>query len=148
LRISARGRYALAALIEIARQTRTGKVVSVVSISDRLGISKIFLEQTVALLKRSGVLQSIKGARGGYQLAKDARAITVLDVLQAIENTLFEKSDETVSETSPATEAALKEKVFRPLDSVIENALALVTVQDLLDYADEQTTEQSFMLYI
>jgi Rrf2 family protein len=148
MRISAKGRYALVALIEIARQSRTGELAPVISISERFGISKLFLEQAAALLKKSGIISSVKGARGGYQLAKEASAITVLDILQAIENTLFEKSDETVSETSPATEAALREKVFKPLDSAIESALSLVTVQTLLDYADEQTTEQSFMLYI
>lgn len=144
MRISAKGRYALAALIEIARQTEIGEVVSVVSISEKLGISKIFLEQTAMLLKKGGLIQSTKGAKGGYQLARKASAISALDILSVVENTLLEKTDATGQ--SPATETALKEKVFDKLDKAIETCLAGVTVKDLLEYADLQNSEQAFML--
>jgi len=147
MRISAKGRYALAALMEIARQTRVGEVVSVVSISEKLGISKIFLEQAVAALKREAIIVSTKGARGGYQLAREARAITTLEVLSALENTLMEKADSTVSGPSPSTEAALR-MVFDKLDQTIAACLSGVTVQDLLEYADRQNDEQAFMLNI
>jgi len=146
MRISAKGRYAFAALIEIARQTRVGEVASVVSISEKLGISKIFLEQTVAVLKKNAIIQSRKGARGGYQLAREARAITAFDVLSAVENTLMEKADSTVSGQSPSTEVAMRELVFKKLDRAIEDCLSGVTIQDLLEYADRQNSEQSFML--
>ena len=147
MRISAKGRYAFAALIEIARQTGIGEVASVVSISEKLGISKIFLEQTVAALKKNAIIQSRKGARGGYQLARGARAITALNVLSAVENTLMEKAENTVSGKSPSTEAAMR-MVFDKLDQVIEDCLSAVTLQDLLEYADRQNSEQSFMLNI
>ncbi|MCL2871371.1 MAG: Rrf2 family transcriptional regulator [Betaproteobacteria bacterium] len=146
MRLSAKGRYALAALIEIARQTQKGEIVSVLSISEKLGISKIYLEQVATSLKKSGIIQSTKGARGGYQLAQEARAITVLDVLAAVENTLMEKSDETVSEQSPSIEAAMRELVFNKLDRAVETCLSGVTIQDLLEYADRQNSEQAFML--
>jgi Rrf2 family protein len=146
MRISAKGRYAFAALIEIARQTMVGEVASVVSISEKLGISKIFLEQTVAVLKKNAIIQSRKGARGGYQLAREARAITAFDVLSAVENTLMEKADSTVSGQSPSTEVAMRELVFEKLDRAIEDCLSGVTIQDLLEYADRQNSEQSFML--
>jgi len=146
MRISAKGRYALAALIEIARQTQMGEIVSVVSISERLGISKIFLEQIATSLKKSGIIQSTKGARGGYQLAQEAHTITTLDVLSAVESTLMEKTDSTVSSQSPSTEAAMRAMVFDRLDQAVEACLSGVTVQDLLEYADHQNSEQAFML--
>jgi len=144
MRLSAKGRYALAALIEIARQK--GEIVSVVSISERLGISKIFLEQIATSLKKSGLIQSTKGARGGYQLAQQAHTITALDVLSAVENALMEKADDTVSGRSPSTEAAMRAMVFDKLDRAVEACLSSVTVQDLLEYADRQNSEQAFML--
>ncbi|MDR2710857.1 MAG: Rrf2 family transcriptional regulator [Burkholderiales bacterium] len=146
MRLSAKGRYALAALIEIARQTQRGELVSVLSISEKLGISKIFLEQVAVALKKSGILQSVKGARGGYQLAREARVITALDALAAVENTLMEKNDDTVYEQSPAIETAMRIMVFDKLDRAIETCLSGVTIQDLLEYADRQNSEQAFML--
>ncbi|MDR2174021.1 MAG: Rrf2 family transcriptional regulator [Burkholderiales bacterium] len=148
MRLSAKGRYALAALVEIARQTQRGEIVSLVSISERLGISKIFLEQTAALLKKSGIIKSTKGAKGGYQLTREASRISALDVLASVENTLFEKADDTVFSQSPATEAALREKVFERLDKAIEACLSSVTIQDLLECADRQNSAQAFMLNI
>jgi len=146
MRISAKGRYALAALIEIARQTRAGEVVSIATISEKLGISKIFLEQTVAALKKDTIIKSTKGARGGYQLARKAPTITAWNVLSAVENTLMEKADNTVFGQAPSTEAAIRELVFDKLDQAVEACLSDVTIQDLLEYADRQNSEQAFML--
>ncbi|MCL2011816.1 MAG: Rrf2 family transcriptional regulator [Cystobacterineae bacterium] len=148
MRISAKGRYALAALVEVARQTQKRAVVSVVSIAERLGISKIFLEQIALLLKKGGLLQSTKGAKGGYQLAREANKISAFHVLSIVENTLLEKTDNTVLEASPTTEAALREKVFNPLDKAVEACLSRITLQELLEYADLQNNEQAFMLNI
>jgi len=97
-------------------------------------------------LKKSGIIQSIKGARGGYQLTRAANKISALDALAAVENTLLEKTGDTVSAQSPATETALREKVFDRLDKAIETCLSDVTIQDLLECADRQNSEQAFML--
>jgi len=148
MRISAKGRYALAASVEIARQTQYGELASGVSISERLGISKLFLEQAVAMLKKGGVIRSTKGARGGYLLAREAKRITILDILQTVETTLFEKSDPTTADKAPALDTALRDKVFLPLDTAIERCLSSVTLQELLDAAEQQNDTQSFMLYI
>ena len=148
MRISAKGRYALAALIEIARQTRAGEIVSVVSIAEKLGVSKIFLEQAMALLKKSNIIQSTKGARGGYQLARPASQITVREALTPVENALFEQANATVAESAQDLEAALKEMVFDRLDRAVETTLSSVSVQALLDCAERQASDQSFMPYL
>ena len=68
MRISAKGRYALAAAISMARQYGTGEHITAISISEKLGISKIYLEQVFSLLKRAGLVNTVKGAQGGYAL--------------------------------------------------------------------------------
>ena len=146
MRISAKGRYAFAALVEVARQSKTGELVSVVNISERLGISKIFLEQTMSELKKGGLINSVKGAKGGYQLAKPAHAITALDVLSNVESAILEKADATVAQRAPAVEAALRDLLFEKLDKAIIECLSEVTIRDLLDCADAQNEEQAFML--
>ena len=52
MRISAKGRYALASVVHMAQQQHSGESITLVSISERLGISKIYLEQVFSLLKR------------------------------------------------------------------------------------------------
>jgi Rrf2 family protein len=146
LRVSAKGRYALAAVVEIARQSQNGELVSVVSVSDKLSISKIFLEQAIALLKKGDVLRSTKGSRGGYALSRTPREITAFDILHLVENALFENIDQTTGADAPELETTLRDIVWDKLDDAVEAVLRGVTVQDLLDYASQQSADQAYMI--
>ena len=77
MKISAKGRYGLAAMTYLARNYASGSPVTIVSISEKLGISKIYLEQVFSLLKRARLVNSIKGSQGGYQLSRAPREITI-----------------------------------------------------------------------
>lgn len=123
MRISAKGRYALSALIEIARQTEQGEPVSAASISDELGVSKIYLEQIFWGLKRNDILHSTKGKNGGYRLTNAPDKITVKETLLAVENGLFKKVETAGLEQSPANTVALEQLVFIPLDKAVEDCL-------------------------
>ena len=92
MRISAKGRYALSAAICLARQYADNAYVSVISVSEKIGVSKIYLEQVFSLLKRGGVVTETKGTKGGYQLTRKPEKITAMDILSAIELPLFEPS--------------------------------------------------------
>ena len=146
MRISVKGRYALAAVVEIARNAGSGENVAVINIAQTLGISKIYLEQVFTQLKKSGILLSVKGSKGGYQLSRPLSKITAWEVLSALEAALVERTEDTVGENAPEIESAMKELVFRPLDTIIMEFLSKVTVQDLLDNSEKQRTEQAFML--
>lgn len=74
-------------MIDLAKYS-TGEPVSITSISDRQGISERYLEQLMGLLKKSGLVKSVRGAGGGYMLAKDLKEISVGDVLRALEGNL------------------------------------------------------------
>ena len=87
LKLSTKGRYGLRAMIDLAKYSE-GEPVSITSISDRQGISERYLEQLMGLLKKSGLVKSIRGAGGGYMLAKDLKDISVGDVLRALEGNL------------------------------------------------------------
>ena len=87
MKLSTKGRYGLRALIDLAQFSEV-EPVSIGSIAARQGISERYLEQLMALMKKAGLIKSIRGAGGGYVLAKDARDISVGDVLRALEGNL------------------------------------------------------------
>ena len=89
MKISAKGRYGLAAMIVLARSYESSSPVTIISISEHLGISKIYLEQVFSLLKRSKLVNSIKGSQGGYQLSRHPREITAYEILSSIEISLI-----------------------------------------------------------
>lgn len=87
MKISTKGRYGLRALIDLAKYSEI-EPVSINSIATRQGISEGYLEQIMTLLKKAGLIKSIRGAGGGYVLAKDVGEISVGDVLRALEGSL------------------------------------------------------------
>ena len=87
MKITTKGRYGLRALIDLARYSEI-EPVSINSIATRQGISERYLEQLMTLLKKAGIIKSIRGAGGGYVLAKDVSDISVGDVLRALEGSL------------------------------------------------------------
>nr|WP_207751371.1 Rrf2 family transcriptional regulator [Mediterraneibacter glycyrrhizinilyticus] len=86
--MSTKGRYGLRALIDLAVHSQGGTPVSIMSISARQDLSERYLEQLMAMLKKAGIVRSIRGAGGGYVLARDTRDISVGDVLRALEGKL------------------------------------------------------------
>ena len=84
MKISTKGKYGLRAMIDLA-QSSEQEAVSISSIAQRQKISESYLEQLVAKLKKAGLVVSIRGAAGGYRLARPAAGISVGDVLRALE---------------------------------------------------------------
>ena len=148
MRISAKGRYALAAMVSMAQQYGNGECITVISISDKLGISKIYLEQVFSLLKRGSVVSSVKGAQGGYMLTRMPSQISVFDVLSAVESTLFEATEETVGKKSPQTDAAMQALVFAPLDAAVKTSLESVSLEDLVHEVEKHSADQGLMFFI
>jgi Rrf2 family protein len=148
MKISAKGRYALAAMIHIATDYDNAKHITVIRISEQLGISKIYLEQVFSLLKRGGLVISVKGARGGYQLSRIPEQITVLDILSAVELTLFETTEETVMKNAPDIEKAMRVVAFDVLDCTVKKTLSDITLANLVVSALKHKTNDGFMFYI
>ncbi|GAA0123233.1 MAG: Rrf2 family transcriptional regulator [Clostridium argentinense] len=148
MRISAKGRYGLAAVIYMAKFHQNGEYITILKISEALGISKIYLEQTFSLLKRAEIVTSIKGAQGGYRLARMPIDITVFEVLSAIETSLFEKTEETVENKVPTLESVMRSFVFEPLDNEIETSLKKTTLYDLANEYEKQSANNNFMFFI
>lgn len=148
MRISVKGRYALAAGIYLAEQYDSGQPITVISMSEKLGISKIYLEQVFSLLKRGGLVTSTKGAQGGYKLKQEPKEITVFAVLSAVELALFEGTEETTTESAPEIEAAMQDAVFLVLDRAVKDTLGSITLEDLLTEAEKHRAEQGYMFYL
>lgn len=148
MRISAKGRYALASTISLAQDYTKGEYTTVLSISDKLGISKIYLEQVFSLLKRGGIVNSVKGAQGGYQLTRMPRQITLYDVLSAVELSLFEPNENTVAALAPDIEAAMRITAFETIDHVMKSTMQGVTLSDLVAEAEKHRAPDGLMFYI
>lgn len=141
MRISTKGRYGLAVMLCLAEKTNISQTV--IDISEKLGVSKIYLEQVFSLLKNAGLIQSIKGSQGGYFLNASPSNITVFDVMKATESSLFEATEKSITGKSEHMEAVLQDYVWQPLATSLQQTLSSVSLQDLLD-----KSKNDFMFYI
>jgi Rrf2 family transcriptional regulator, iron-sulfur cluster assembly transcription factor len=87
LKLSTKGRYGLRAFIDIAIFGEN-EPVSLAHVAKRQDISISYLEQLMVKLKKAELIVSIRGANGGYEIAKDRGRISVGDVLRALEGDL------------------------------------------------------------
>jgi Rrf2 family protein len=86
VRVSAKGEYAIQAVLDLALHRERG-LTAIQEIARRQAIPQRYLEQVLLALKRAGLLTSKRGSAGGYQLTRPPEDITVGDVLRAVEGT-------------------------------------------------------------
>jgi Rrf2 family iron-sulfur cluster assembly transcriptional regulator len=83
MRLTTKGRYAVTAMLDIALHRHRGPI-SVVDIAERQGISAAYLEQLLAKLKKAGLLLSVRGPGGGYQVDRALADISVSHIITAV----------------------------------------------------------------
>lgn len=148
MKISSKGRYALASMILMAQDTARSEAYTVIEISQKLGVSKIYLEQVFSLLRRGGLVTSTKGAQGGYFLAKPATEISAADILTATETSLFEEPESTVKDTQPGIERAMLDSLFLPANKAFKEVFERMPLSDLAEEALKGNSQDGYIFYI
>ena len=84
MKLTSKGRFAVTALVDLAVNTQNDKPTSLSDISLRQNISLSFLEQIFNLLKKDGIVKSVRGPNGGYSLAKKPEKVMISQIIEAI----------------------------------------------------------------
>ena len=120
-------------LIDLAEHKNSG-FVSLKDISERQGVSKKYLEQLVTLLNRPDILRTNRGNKGGYMLAKEPGEYSIGEILKITEGGL---SPVSCLEDNPnrceRKNLCKTLRIWKGLESVINNYLDGITLQDLID---------------
>ncbi len=85
MKVSTRGDYAARALLSLTLHTEEGGPTSVRDIAERTGLPQPYLEQILLALKGAGLVRSKRGVGGGYVLARDPGAVTLGDIVSAVD---------------------------------------------------------------
>ncbi|MGN1400873.1 MAG: cysteine metabolism transcriptional regulator CymR [Bacillus sp. (in: firmicutes)] len=141
MKISTKGRYGLTIMIELAKKHEEGaSPTSLKVIAQANDLSEHYLEQLIAPLRNAGLVKSIRGAYGGYVLAKEPRDITAGDIIRVLEGPI------SIVEGNENEEPAKRELWNRIRDAVKE-VLDTTTLEDLANY-NEENAPDSYMFYI
>lgn len=87
MRLTTKGRYAVTAMLDLAMHQDAGPI-ALADIAHRQGISLSYLEQLFAKLRRHGLVSSVRGPGGGYNLARNAAEINVAEVIAAVDESV------------------------------------------------------------
>ena len=138
MRLTTRGRYAVTALLDLAiQENRHQGAVSLSDIAKRQSISISYLEQLFSKLRKKGLVNSTRGASGGYHLAKPLEDIDIMSIITAV--------DESVNAMQCAGKAdcqdgsmCLTHDLWYNLSAHIEDYLKNVTLAQLLGTKNTQ----------
>ncbi len=125
--------YALLALVVLAK---TSGAMDSDTLSKELNISKSFLSKILQSLTRHHILQSFKGVNGGFELIRDSKEITILEVMRAVEGkgpAVFDCSPSTESCPSDQAKSCSLWPFLNRLQGKIDNFLDTVTIADLIE---------------
>ncbi len=132
MKISTKGRYALCVMLDLAQHYKEGPV-ALKDIASRQSISKKYLEQIVALLNKPDFLRTVRGAQGGYMLARTPDEYTVAEILKLSEGSLAPVPNlEDPAEAAAAADFQLL-PIWQGLYSAVNDYLEGITLQDILD---------------
>lgn len=145
MKLSTKGRYGLRAMIDLAAHT-TGEPITLSSIASREVVSPNYLEHVFAILKKSALVKSIKGAEGGYILAYPPNEITVGQILRALEGSLS-VIDQQKSPTS-SLQQCLQVNVWARMDHCLNELVDTLTLADLVSSYHELHGIEAHMYYI
>jgi Rrf2 family iron-sulfur cluster assembly transcriptional regulator len=143
MRLSTKGRYAVMAMADLAKNSRglsgegdgAVRAVSLAEIAQRQEISLSYLEQLFARLRKGGLVMSVRGPGGGYRLAKGAHETVVADIVLAVDEPI--RATRCVGHSSPkgcmmAGERCITHNLWEDLGDEIHRYLAGVSLEDVV----------------
>lgn len=131
MKLSSTARYGLKAMSDLCTYSHN-EPVSVSDIASRQNIPVNYLEQLFGKLRRGGLLESVRGAQGGYKLARDAGEISIADILRALGEPVIFGSCQTDRgcENAPLCPTF---RLWRKVKGSVDEILETTTLQEIAD---------------
>lgn len=134
MRVSTRGEYGMRAMVALARHYGTGPL-SIADMARESSVPPAYLEQLIAPLRRAGIVESKRGAHGGYVLGRAPQEIRVGDVFRVMEGPIAPMdcvSEDEADQTCPLIEGCETRPVWLRLRDSIVDAIDSQTLADLV----------------
>lgn len=149
MKFSTKGRYGLRAMVDLAVYSKT-EHVALCSIAERQGVSTNYLEQVFSLLKKSGLVKSVKGAQGGYMLTDAPTDIKVGRILRALEGPLsvVDKDLEGTDAGETCIQHCIRVSVWDKMNESLNDLVDSLTLEDLAEDYRKKNGFQDTMYYI
>ncbi|MCH7916442.1 MAG: Rrf2 family transcriptional regulator [Planctomycetes bacterium] len=136
MKVSTRTRYGIRAAIELALHYNQGPLQLRI-IAERQQISVKYLEQLVAVLRSGGIVRSLRGAKGGYLLAKAPDQVRMSDIFRCLEGTVVASNAIDPEAHAGRSGDHVAQQLWAQVETAVNKVLESVTLQDLLEQAGD-----------
>jgi len=147
MKLSTKGRYGTRAMLDLA--LHYGEVpVHLKDIAARQQVSERYLEQLVLSLKAAGLLKSVRGAKGGFVLARPPAEIKLIDIIQTLEGSICPVACVDDPDFCSRVDMCVTRDIWGELGKAMTQILDSQTLQDLVERQKQKVKPQKEMYYI
>lgn len=145
MRLTTKGRYAVTAMLDLALNANDGPV-SLADISRRQEISLSYLEQLFSRLRRNDLVSSVRGPGGGYRLAREKEAISVAEVIDAVNESIDATRCKGQGDCQLDGTTCLTHHLWCRLSEQIHDFLSAITLAELVHEAEQKQEQRQTSL--
>lgn len=130
MRLSTKVRYGLRSLIALAQEK--GEIISISVIASEQELSQNYLENIFAEFKKAGIIESVKGAKGGYRLIADPNEISIVDIMEMLDREIHVGGNKKHDVLNDIINKQVYERLDKELYAYLKSiSLAQIAVEDI-----------------
>ena len=130
-------RYGVRMVVTLAQK---GEVMSTAGLAKEMGVSPLYLRQLAPVLERAGIIQSFRGARGGYILKARPGEITIFEIIRAFDEDFSLLDCVKSSDSCPRSPDCTTRYLWKDLSDVVKKTLQDMTLKQLMERKNKQNT--------
>ena len=147
MRLSTKGRYGTRAMLDLALNSSEGPVL-LRDIAKRQEVSEKYLEHSISALRKAGLVRSIRGARGGYVLAKLPSQIRLSEIMEVLEGSMAPVECVDDPQVCQRAQLCVTRDIWAKMKEAIDNILGSITLQDMVEQQNRKKNSKAIVYNI
>jgi len=147
MRLSTKGRYGTRAMLDLALNSSEGPVL-LREIAKRQEVSEKYLEHSITTLRKAGLVRSIRGARGGYVLAKSPSQIRLSEIMEVLEGSMAPVECVDDPQVCRRAQLCVTRDIWAEMKEAIDNILKSITLQDMVEEQNRKKNSKAIVYNI
>ncbi len=147
MRLSTKGRYGIRAMLDLALNSSEGPVL-LRDIAKRQEVSEKYLEHSISALRKAGLVRSIRGARGGYVLAKLPSQIRLCEIMEVLEGSMAPVECVDDPQICQRAQLCVTRDIWAKMKEAIDNILESITLQDMVEQQNRKKNSKAIVYNI
>jgi len=147
MRLSTKGRYGARAMLDLALNSGEGPIL-LRDIARRQEVSEKYLEHSITALRKAGLVRSIRGARGGYVLAKSPSQIRLSEIMEVLEGSMAPVECVDDPQVCQRAQLCVTRDIWAKMKEAIDNILESITLQDMVEQQNRKKNSKAIVYNI